>query len=148
MDDPSAEPRLRRRDMPGSHVLSDTLGEAILFCLDYAVNQATGQDLYRLGDEAWFWNPDYEKCASAWASVLKFTAVMGVKVGLGYSFLVQISAKADQLDEKKTRSVRISHDKKLDIDDRLPDGETRWGFCSWTPRMVGLRLIRRWWTVI
>ena len=88
MDDPSAEPRLRRRDMPGSHVLSDTLGEAILFFLDYAVNQATGQDLYRLGDEAWFWNPDYEKCASAWASVLKFTAVMGVKVGLGCSFLV------------------------------------------------------------
>jgi hypothetical protein len=92
MDDPSAGPRLRRRGMPGSHALSDMLGEAVLFCLDFAVNQATEGDLWRLGDEAWFWNPDYDKCASAWATVLKFTEVMGVKVGVGYSFLAQISA--------------------------------------------------------
>jgi hypothetical protein len=32
------------------------------------------------------------------------------------------------LDDKKTGSVRISHDKDLDIGDRLPDGEIRWGF--------------------
>jgi hypothetical protein len=32
------------------------------------------------------------------------------------------------LDDKKTGSVRISHDKDLDIGDRLPDGESRWGF--------------------
>lgn len=81
-DDPSSEPRLRRRGMPGSHALSDTLGETVLFCLDYAVNQATsGADLYRLGDDVWFWNKDYDTCASAWASILKFTDVTGVKVG-------------------------------------------------------------------
>jgi hypothetical protein len=42
IDDPSSVPRLRRRGMPGSHALSDTLGEAVLFCLDFAVNQTTG----------------------------------------------------------------------------------------------------------
>jgi hypothetical protein len=85
-DDLASEPRLRRRGMPGSHALSDTLGETVLFCLDFAVNQATnGPDLYRLGDDVWFWNKDYDTCASAWASVLKFTEVMGVKVSIAYS---------------------------------------------------------------
>ena len=86
-DDPSAEPRLRRRGMPGSHVLSDTLGESVLFCLDFAVNQATsGPDLYRLGDDIWFWNQDYDTCTKAWASILKFTEVTGTKVSLRVSF--------------------------------------------------------------
>jgi hypothetical protein len=81
IDDPSSEPRLRRRGMPGSHALSDTLGEAVLFCLDFAVNQATdGPDLHRLGDDVWFWNKDYNTCANAWASIVKFVEVTGVKV--------------------------------------------------------------------
>ncbi|KAF1837272.1 hypothetical protein BDW02DRAFT_637396 [Decorospora gaudefroyi] len=96
MDDPSSEPRLRRRGMPGSHTLSDVLGETVLFCLDFAVNQATD---------------DYDVCTNAWAAILRFTEVMGVK-----------------LDDKKTGSVRISQEKNLSIDDRLPEGEIRWGF--------------------
>lgn len=80
-DDLSSEPRLRQRGVPDSHVLSDVLGEAVLLCLDFAVNQATGgPDLYRLGNEIWFWSKDYETCVSAWASILKFTGIMGVKV--------------------------------------------------------------------
>ncbi|KAF1944584.1 hypothetical protein EJ02DRAFT_510226 [Clathrospora elynae] len=118
MDDPSSEPRLRLRGMPGSHALSDVLGETVLFCLDFSVNQATdGAMLHRLGDDVWFWNKDYETCASAWASILEFTDVMGVK-----------------LDVKKTGSVRISHNKDLSIDDRLPEGEIRWGFLQLDPK--------------
>jgi hypothetical protein len=80
-DGPSAEPRLRRRGTPGSHTLSDVLGESVLFCLDFAVNQATdGALLYRLYDDVWFWNKDYEKCVKAWESVVRFTDVMGVEV--------------------------------------------------------------------
>ncbi|EMD91328.1 hypothetical protein COCC4DRAFT_188788 [Bipolaris maydis ATCC 48331] len=117
-DDPSSEPRLRRRGMPSSHTLSDVLGETVLLCLDFAVNQATGgPDLHRLGDDVWFWNKNYETCVSAWASILKFTEVMGVR-----------------LHEKKTGSVRISHDKKTEIDDRLPEGEIRWGFLQLDPK--------------
>ncbi|EUC47463.1 hypothetical protein COCMIDRAFT_90146 [Bipolaris oryzae ATCC 44560] len=117
-DDPSSEPRLRRRGMPSSHTLSDVLGETVLFCLDFAVNQATGgPDLYRLGDDVWFWNKNYETCVSAWASILKFTEVMGVR-----------------LHEKKTGSVRISHSKETAIDERLPKGEIRWGFLQLDPK--------------
>jgi hypothetical protein len=94
-DDPTAEPRLRRRGMPGSHALSDTLGEAVLFCLDFAVNQATnGPDLYRLGDDVWFWNKDYNTCAKAWASIARFTEVTGTKVSLRaqYAYIFQLTA--------------------------------------------------------
>jgi hypothetical protein len=82
MDDgPSAEPRLRRRGTPGSHALSDMLGETVLFCLDFSVNQATdGALLHRLYDDVWFWNKDYETCVKAWECVTHFTGIMGVKV--------------------------------------------------------------------
>jgi hypothetical protein len=80
-DGPLAEPRLRRRGTPGSHSLSDVLGETVLFCLDFAVNQATdGALLHRLYDDVWFWNKDYEKCVKAWETVRRFTDIMGVKV--------------------------------------------------------------------
>jgi hypothetical protein len=69
MDEPSAEPSLRHHGMPGFHALIDILGETVLFCLSFVMNQATeGADLYRPGDVAWFWKKDYDKCASAWAS--------------------------------------------------------------------------------
>jgi hypothetical protein len=80
-DGSSAEPRLRRRGTPGSHTLSDVMGESVLFCLDFAVNQATdGALLHRLYDDVWFWNKDYEKCAKAWECVIRFTQIMGVMV--------------------------------------------------------------------
>lgn len=116
-DDPSSEPRSRRRGTPGSHSLSDVLGETVLFCLDFAVNQATdGALLHRIYDDIWFWNKDYEKCVGAWASILKFTEATGVK-----------------LDEKKTGSVRISRQAGVTVDNRLPEGEIRWGFLSLDP---------------
>jgi hypothetical protein len=118
MDDgPSAEPRLRKRGTPGSHTLSDVLGESVLFCLDFAVNQNTsGALLHRLYDDVWFWNPDYETCVKAWESVAQFTQVTGV-----------------ELDDKKTGSVRVANGSTLDIDERLPEGEIRWGFLSLDP---------------
>lgn len=118
MDDgPSAEPRLRKRGTPGSHTLSDVLGESVLFCLDFAINQATdGALLHRLYDDVWFWDSNYETCAKAWSSVTHFTSIMGVK-----------------LDDKKTGSVRVAHGSTLAIDERLPEGEIRWGFLSLDP---------------
>lgn len=80
-DDLESEPRLRRRGAPGSHSLSDVLGEITLFCLDYAVNQATdGALLHRLYDDVWFWNKDYKKCVDAWESILTFSETTGVQV--------------------------------------------------------------------
>jgi hypothetical protein len=101
-DDPTSEPRLRRRGMPSSHALSDVLGETVLLCLDFAVNQTTGgPDLYRLGDDVWFWNKNYETCVSAWASILKFTEIMGVRVSfrlvkvLSYRLTKELAAREE-----------------------------------------------------
>ena len=145
-DDPSAEPRLRRRGMPGSHALSDTLGEAVLFCMDYAANQAaSGPDLYRLGDNAWFWHRDYNTCAKAWASIVKFTEVTGTKVGL----LIK-STHVDSTDDNyslttRRQAVFASHATpmlRLTISSRKVrfDGD----FCSLTQRVASSRSIRRW----
>lgn len=82
-EDDSSEVRLRQRGTPGSHALSDVFGETVLFCLDFAVNQATnGALLHRMYDDLWFWNKDYETCVEAWNKVTEFTKIMGVEVCL------------------------------------------------------------------
>ncbi|KAF2704633.1 hypothetical protein K504DRAFT_461383 [Pleomassaria siparia CBS 279.74] len=117
-DDDSTTPRPRRRGTPGSHALSDVFGEVLLFCLDFSVNQSTdGALLYRMYDDFWFWSADYEKCATAWASVLQFTEAISVN-----------------LSEKKTGSVRVAHGgQEVHVDERLPEGEIRWGFLYLDP---------------
>ena len=53
----------------------------MLFCLDFSVNQNTdGALLHRLYDDVWFWNKDYEKCASAGESTMKFAEITGIEV--------------------------------------------------------------------
>lgn len=54
-DGRDAETRIRKRGVAMSHTLSDVCSEAVLFCMDYAVNQhANGAYLYRLHDDFWF----------------------------------------------------------------------------------------------
>jgi hypothetical protein len=54
-DDPAVQSQVRKRGVPESHVLSDVFGEAVLFCLDFSVNQVTrGGQLYRIHEEFWF----------------------------------------------------------------------------------------------
>lgn len=117
-DDQDAAPRLRRRGTPGSHTLSDVFGEAVLFCLDFSVNQsADGGLLYRLYDDFWFWSHDYDKCVKAWSSVQQFTKAMNV-----------------QLSDAKTGSVRITRGvDTIEVDDFLPEGQIRWGFLYLDP---------------
>jgi hypothetical protein len=76
-----AEKRFRERGTPESHVLSDVLSEAVLFCLDFMVNKNTkGQFLHRMSDDVWFWHKDYDVCALAWDSLDEFARIMGVGV--------------------------------------------------------------------
>ncbi|OSS45706.1 hypothetical protein B5807_09625 [Epicoccum nigrum] len=116
-DHESSEPRLRRRGTPAMHALSDVFGEAVLFCLDFSTNQSTnGALLHRLYDDVWFWNKDYEVCATAWAHVEEFAGVTGT-----------------QIDRVKSGSIRVSQQGAKEIDDRLPPGEIRWGFLYLNP---------------
>ncbi|KAI1133561.1 hypothetical protein F5Y10DRAFT_1224 [Nemania abortiva] len=113
-DSPTTQPRTRRRGTPASHVLSEVFGESILFCLDFAVNQATGgHNVHRMLDDFWFWSSDHGVAKTAWDAVSNF-----------------VTATRTYVDFKKSGTVRISRDPsvKLDIDEALPVGEIRWGF--------------------
>ncbi|CZR63368.1 uncharacterized protein PAC_13265 [Phialocephala subalpina] len=113
-DGDDAPTRPRKRGVPGAHSLSAVCGEAILFCLDYAVNQQTnGAQLYRMHDDFWIWSPSHTTVVSAWSAITKFSDVMGVTLNAG-----------------KTGTVRIRRHQTLPapIDESLPRGDIRWGF--------------------
>ncbi|KAB8237406.1 uncharacterized protein BDW43DRAFT_297724 [Aspergillus alliaceus] len=103
-DGPDAAVQTRRRGIPMSHTLADCFGEAVLFCMDYAVNQSTdGAYLYRLHDDFWFWGQET-------------TCVMGL-----------------EFNEEKTGtpyqgSSSSTEPGKPDASDSLPTGDIRWGF--------------------
>ncbi|KAL6408375.1 hypothetical protein AUP68_08232 [Ilyonectria robusta] len=119
-DDKSTPARVRRRGTPASHVLSDVFGETTLFCLDFAVNQATsGNALWRIHDDVWFWSRDHGVAAKAWKTMDEFAAITGTEIN-----------------PSKTGTVRVSKDTgvKLAIDKSLPGGEIRWGFLRLSPQ--------------
>ena len=91
-DGPRAQEQVRRSGVPIQHVLSDALGEAVLFCLDFAVNQATGTNLYRFHDDLWFWGQE-EVAVSAWKATEQSTDVMGLLLNIGKTGSLQISPK-------------------------------------------------------
>jgi hypothetical protein len=115
LDDAAATaPRTRRRGTPASHVLSEVFGESILFCLDFAVNQATeGHNLCRMHDDFWFWSRDHDLAKEAWKAVSGFA-----------------NATKTYVNFKKSGTVRISRDPsvQLEIDESLPTGDICWGF--------------------
>ena len=117
--DENVDPRVRERGTPGSHALSDMFGEAILFCLDFSVNQQTGGCvLYRISDDFWFWASDHRKSIQAWQAVENFAHVMGVT-----------------LHATKTGSARISLSSKVPVSAApLPAGSIRWGFLHLDPQ--------------
>ncbi|KAH7117513.1 hypothetical protein EDB81DRAFT_818695 [Dactylonectria macrodidyma] len=119
-DDKDAPARTRRRGTPASHVLSDVFGETTLFCLDFAINQSTSGDLlWRIHDDVWFWSRDHGVAVQAWKTVDEFAKVTGTEIN-----------------SAKTGTVRVSNEanKILTIDESLPVGEIRWGFLRLSPQ--------------
>jgi hypothetical protein len=118
-DGPDAEVRTRTRGVPSHHSISDLLGEVMLFCMDYSVNQqADGMVLYRLHDDFWFWGPE-ERCARAWKAMSEFSDLMGIK-----------------FNKQKTGTARLGkrgagpNDGGMEVVSGaiLPPGDIRWGF--------------------
>ncbi|KIJ23932.1 hypothetical protein M422DRAFT_195338, partial [Sphaerobolus stellatus SS14] len=107
-DDAMGEPRTRRCGTPISYTLSVVCGEAILFLMDFAVNQkAEGLFLYRMHDDLWLWDEDPQKCAVAWKEMNKYAKLIGLT-----------------LNRAKTGSVCVGTEQH----DDLPTGPVRWGF--------------------
>lgn len=114
-DGPGAEPQTRKCGIPMSHVLSDALGEAVLFCLDFAVDQRTnGANLYRFHDDLWFWGQE-SVCIDAWKAMKEFSSIMGL-----------------ELNEEKTGAALTIEDPKRarPLSPVLPKGQIHWGFLN------------------
>ncbi|KAJ4983113.1 hypothetical protein SVAN01_11377 [Stagonosporopsis vannaccii] len=112
-DGPGAGPRVRKRGVPMSHILSDALGEAVLFCMDFAVNRRTGgANIHRFHDDLWFWGQE-RTSVQAWEAIKEFTDIMGL-----------------ELNEEKTGASLIvtNETKNRAISPNLPSGKVRWGF--------------------
>jgi hypothetical protein len=107
-EEPSAELRTRERGTPISYALSGLCGEAILFVMDFAVNQrADGLFLYRLHDDIWLWDSYSKKCVAAWQEMKRYASLAGMK-----------------FNDAKTGTACVNGIVHPD----LPSGDIRWGF--------------------
>ena len=113
-----AEPRIRKRGTPISYELSVVCGEAVLFIMDFAVNQrANGLYLYRMHDDLWLWDADVNRCASGWREMKKYAGLVGLK-----------------FNETKTGSAFVGSGSSTGHElSMLPDGDIRWGFLKFEP---------------
>lgn len=126
VDGQDAPVRIRQRGTPISGPLSDFLGETVLFCLDYAMNQKMeGSQLFRLHDDIWFWGSQ-EVCKKGWHVMEDFAKLMGLEYSDDKTGSVTISKERAYLSDdsnlaevKSVTPVRTSG---------LPHGHVRWGF--------------------
>ncbi|EPS42718.1 hypothetical protein H072_3318 [Dactylellina haptotyla CBS 200.50] len=118
-DAPGTEPRNRKRGTPIGVPIASFFGEALLFCLDFAVNQkADGARLYRLHDDIWLWG-GVDTCVSGWSALTEFTEVMGL-----------------ELNETKTGCAHITSNSAATpakLPAGLPSGDVVWGFLKLDP---------------
>jgi hypothetical protein len=108
--DNNDEVRVRKRGTPFNYTLSALCGEAVLFVMDFAVNQASdGLQLYRLHDDLWLFDSDATKCARGWKEMNVYANLVGLT-----------------FNKEKTGSACIGCDEQSTGD--LPSGDVRWGF--------------------
>lgn len=137
-DGPSADSRPRKRGVPGAHALSSVCGETILFCMDYAVNQATnGTNLYRMHDDFWVFDKNHETVVKAWAAITKFADTMGVSLNNGKTGTVRIhrevSSPSTGSPFRPSATPSEPSTTPAPIDPSLPRGSIRWGFLIMDP---------------
>lgn len=113
-DPEDAPSRIRRRGTPLSTPLADVFGEALLFCVDFAVNQkADGARLYRLHDDMWLWG-NTEACVKSWEVLGECANVLGLDFNLEKTGSAQI--------------LQVEGPLESGISSGLPAGDVTWGF--------------------
>ena len=121
-DGPNALPFTRKCGVPISHALTDVMGEAVLFPLDFAVNKNSQGNLYRAHDDIWFWGSN-EGSIAAWQTLNKYSKVMGLQLNKEKTGAAQVVAASHSA---RAKSHSVSTD--------LPCGSVRWGFLLLDPR--------------
>ncbi|KIY70981.1 hypothetical protein CYLTODRAFT_346790 [Cylindrobasidium torrendii FP15055 ss-10] len=100
--------KTRQCGVPIAHALSVLCGEAVLFGMDYAVNQkAGGTYIYRIYDDFWFYTHDSARCAVAWKEMQHYAKLVGIA-----------------FNTKKTGAVCVG----APLAPTLPTGVVGWGF--------------------
>ncbi|KAK7447146.1 hypothetical protein CaCOL14_011553 [Colletotrichum acutatum] len=115
----SNAPRTRRRGMPMSRSPAKLIGEVVLFVMDFAVNQETGLQLYRLHDDLWVAGSP-SNTARAWAVMQHFAKIMGLEFNM-----------------KKTGSVYLTNEgvpRNEAFDEQLPKGPVSIGHLVLNPQ--------------
>ncbi|RAH40970.1 uncharacterized protein BO95DRAFT_447342 [Aspergillus brunneoviolaceus CBS 621.78] len=131
-DGPTASVSVRRRGVPMSHALSDFFGEAVLFCMDFAVNQSTdGGYLYRLHDDFWFWGHE-DTCVQAWQTMTTFAGVMGLRFNEEKTGTTKFVAK-DTVPRPHGQPPAPKTKTSASPSALLPQGDIRWGFLKLDP---------------
>ena len=118
-DGPNTSTHVRQCGVPIQHRLSGALGEAVLFCLDFAVSKSTETNLYRVHDDLWFWGSK-PAAVTAWQTMKDFADVMGLSLN---------HSKTGALEVRKAGAVE---DKPSDLAG-LPTGEIHCGFLRMDP---------------
>ncbi|KAF9526232.1 hypothetical protein CPB83DRAFT_837589 [Crepidotus variabilis] len=107
---PGESPRVRLCGTPISYSLSVVCGEAVLFMMDYAVNQrSNGLHLYRMHDDLWLWDSNPSKVATGWEEMNIYTELVGLKFNQGKTGSAYVGPKTKEVE-------------------RLPKGDIRRGF--------------------
>lgn len=118
-DGPNTTTHVRQCGIPIQHRLSDALGEAVLFCLDFAVSKATETNLYRVHDDLWFWGSKSTSVA-AWQTIEEFADVMGLALNHSKTGALEVRG-ADTVGDDSTDLAG------------LPTGDILWGFLKLDP---------------
>lgn len=106
--------QIRKRGVPMAHALEKFFGEVVLYFMDLAVNQEAGILLYRFHDDLYLVG-EPEKCANAWQTMERYSALMGL-----------------ELNKSKTGSVILTSEdftyEDSEIAAKLPTGSVSIGF--------------------
>jgi hypothetical protein len=108
--------QIRKRGVPMAHALEKFFGELVLYFMDLAVNQEASMLLYRFHDDLYLVG-EPEKCATAWQSMERYSALMGL-----------------ELNRSKTGSALLTGDEftyeDSEIAAKLPTGAVSIGFLN------------------
>ncbi|KAJ3359129.1 hypothetical protein HDU91_005005, partial [Kappamyces sp. JEL0680] len=118
------DPRIRRRGVPISHMLSTLLGEVMLFFMEFAVNQRTGIELIRLHDDFWFFDQKSERCLETWSVMQHFARLTGLV------FNSEKCGSCRILGKDASSGTAGAGTEALFGAEPLPQARVKWGFIS------------------
>ena len=93
--------RSRKRSIPITDAFETLFGEAVLFCMEVAVNRLSKMTLIRFHDD-FFLHGEPSLCADAWKTIKGFVKVLGLDINTSKTGSVYLSNNSKDSDLCKT----------------------------------------------